>query len=230
MKKAWKGTLPKITVLLVILLLTLTLLAACDAFGTKATDEETTGDETPTTEQLPGDEDFVTENGGAPLGSPGSYAIFLEITGISGESADSAHEDWIEVLSYSHGVSQPMSGITGVRTAGRAEHQDFVVVKELDKASPKLALYCCNGTHIEEITIQLCRADGDKEKFMEFVLTDVIVTSVIPSGCAGSEVRPTEEVAFGYGRITWTYTEYDDAGKSKGNVEAYWNLETDTGG
>jgi len=229
MKKVRKGRLPQIALLLVTLLLTLTMLSACDVFSTKAPDEESNGDEPPTTEQLPGDEDFVTENGGAPLGSPGSYAIFVEITGISGESTDDAHDGWIEVLSYSHGVSQPTSS-DETRSTGRAEHQDFTITKELDKASPKLALYCCNGTHIEEVTIQLCRVDGDKDRFMEYVLTDVIVTSVIPNGSAGSEERPIEEVSFSYGRINWIYTEYDETGHSMGNVEAEWNVETDTGG
>ncbi|HEY32115.1 MAG TPA: type VI secretion system tube protein Hcp [Dehalococcoidia bacterium] len=230
MKKPLKGKLPKIALLLVALLLTLTMLAACDAFGTKAPEEEGNGDEPPTTEQLPGDDDFVTENGGAPLGSPGSYAIFVEITGISGESTDDAHDGWIEVLSYSHGVSQAGSGTTGDRTTERADHLDFTVVKELDKASPKLSLYCCNGTHIEEVTIELCRVDGDKDKFMEYVLTDVIVTSVIINGSAGSEDRPIEEVSFAYGRIDWTYTEYDEFGMPMGNVETYWDVELAKGG
>jgi type VI secretion system secreted protein Hcp len=225
MVKSLKGILPRTTLLLVVALLTLGLLSACDVFGTKAPDEES-----PESATLPGDEDFVTENGGAILGSPGSYAIFIDITGIQGESTDATHVHWIEALSYSHGISQPSSGVSGGRTSGIAEHQDFTITKELDKASPKLALYCCNGTHIEEVTIELCYTDGDRDRFMEFVLTDVMVTSVIPSGHAGSEERPTEEVSFAYGRIQWTYTEYDDTGKPKGNVEAQWDIEADMGG
>ena len=225
MIKPRKGIMPRITLLLVVAFLTLTLLAACDVSGTKAPDEGS-----PESASLPGDDDFAPENGGAVLGSPGSYNIYIQITGITGESTDSAHDDWIEVLSYSHGVSQPTSS-DGSRSTGRAEHQDFTITKELDKASPKLALYCCNGTYIEEVNIQLCQADGDKRKFMEFVLTDVIVTSVIPNGYAGSEDRPVEEVSFAYGRIDWTYTELDpDTGMPKGNVEAYWDVELDKGG
>jgi type VI secretion system secreted protein Hcp len=239
MVQSLKGVMPRVTLLLVAALLTLGLLSACDILDTKAPDEESTedepsevaGDESPESDSLPGDTDFITENGGAVLGSPGSYNIFIQITGIEGESTDDAHEDWIEVLSYSHSVSQPASGLaTGSRTSGRVEHQDFTITKELDKASPKLALYCCNGTHIEEVTIELCYADGDKAKFMEYALTDVIVTSVIPSGYAGIEDRPTEQVSLNYGRIQWTYTEYDDTGKPKGNVEAQWNVETGMGG
>ncbi len=36
--------------------------------------------------------------------------MFLKIDGIPGESTDSKHKDWIEVLSYSFGASQPSAG------------------------------------------------------------------------------------------------------------------------
>jgi len=33
---------------------------------------------------------------------------------------------------------------------GRCDHQDFSIVKELDKASPLLNLNYCNGTYIDK--------------------------------------------------------------------------------
>jgi type VI secretion system secreted protein Hcp len=163
------------------------------------------------------------------------YAIFLHIDGLSGESTDEQHEDWIEVLSYSHSISQPAASSISSgssRIAGRSEHQSFTVVKQLDKSSPKLALYCCSGTHIPEVILELCYVTGDRLRFMEYTLSDVMVSSVSPSGSVESgEARPIEEVSFSYGRIEWNYTEMDpDTGKAKGNVEAHWDLTTNTGG
>jgi len=161
----------------------------------------------------------------------GGNKIFLNVAGISGESIDGKHADWIDVLSFSHGISQPAgtSGIT--RSAERSEHRDFIITKELDKSSPKLALFCCNGTHITEVVIEVCRADTS-EKYMQYTLTDVIVTSISQSGASqDSAARPVEEISLRYGRIDWSYTETDYmTGKSKGNVEAYWDVETDKGG
>ena len=236
MVKLLKRTMPGIT-LVVVALLVVGVLAACDIFDTKAPDEdsngdgapEVAGDGSPESDLLPGDDDFTPENGGAVLGAPGSYNIFVQITGINGESVDEAHEDWIDVLSYSHSISRDEDSDTS-RTTGHGTHQDFIITKELDKASPKLALYCSNSIHIEEVTIELCFADGDQDRFMEIVLEDVVVTSVIVNGTAGSEDRPVEEVSFAYGHIYWTYTEYDEGGMPMGNVEAHWNVETDTGG
>lgn len=164
-----------------------------------------------------------------------AFDAFLKIDGVPGESTDDKHKDWIEVLSYSHGLSQPAAGARSTGGAGSAErcnHQDFSIVKVLDKASPKLALFCCNGNHIKSVKLELCRATGDKQKYMEYLLSDVIVSGVRPGGSAqGGETLPLEEVSFNYGKIEWTYTETDhQTGKPKGDVKAHWDLVHNRGG
>jgi len=164
-----------------------------------------------------------------------AFDCFLKLDGIDGESTDDHHKAWIELLSYSHGVSQPSSGSRssgGARSAERCDHSDFSVVKTMDKASPKLNLFCCNGKHIKEVKVTLCRATGDKEKYMEYLMTDVIVSSVRPGGSAqGGETLPLEEVTFNYGKMTWNYIETDHkTGKPGGNVETHWDLVENKGG
>jgi type VI secretion system secreted protein Hcp len=164
-----------------------------------------------------------------------AFDCFLKIDGIDGECTDDKHKQWIELLSYSHGVSQPGSGSAssgGGRSAERCDHQDFSVVKTLDKTSPKLNLFCCNGTHVQNVKVELCRAAETKEKYMEYLMTDVIISSVRPGGTSqGGEALPLEEVSFNYGKITWNYIETDHkTGKPKGNVETHWDLVTNKGG
>ena len=164
-----------------------------------------------------------------------AFDAFLKIDGVPGESTASKHKDWIEILSYSTGVSQLGSGSAssgGARSAERANLQDFSIVKTLDKASPKLNLFCCNGTHIKEVVVTLHRATGDKQKYMEYKMSDVIVSSVRPGGSAkGGEALPLEEVSFNYGKIEWIYTETDhQTGKPKGDVKGHWDLVTNKGG
>jgi len=159
-----------------------------------------------------------------------AFDAFLKIDGIPGESTDSKHKDWIEVLSYSCGVSQRASASassSGGATAERADFQDFSIVKALDKASPKLALACADGSHIKEITLELCRAGGDKVKYMEYKLTHSIVSSVRPGGSAGgNETLPLEEVSFNFGKVQWTYVQQKRAdGSGGGNVAAGWDLQ-----
>ncbi|OLE74363.1 MAG: fimbrial protein [Acidobacteria bacterium 13_1_20CM_2_57_8] len=157
------------------------------------------------------------------------FDAFLKIDGIPGESTDDKHKDWIEILSFSHGVAQPVSRTSssaGGAGAERCEHQDYTIVKYLDKASPKLYEYCSTGQHIKEITLELCRAGGDKLKYMEVKMEEVIVSTASPGGNGkGNDNFPTETISFNYGRIKWTYTQQKRAdGSGGGNVTGGWDL------
>jgi len=156
------------------------------------------------------------------------FDAFLKLAGIEGESTDAAHEKWIEILSFSHGISQMKGGsvsATGAHAGQRADFTDFSIVKTLDKTSPKLALACADGTHFTDATIEICKAGGDKQKYMEYKLSDVLVSSFRPGGSAqGGDALPLEEVSLAYAKINWTYTVIDKAGKPAGNVPAGWDL------
>lgn len=162
------------------------------------------------------------------------FDSFIKIGDIKGESTDDKHKNWIEILSFSHGVFQRSSGevSAGTRSAGRCDHGSFHIVKTLDQASPYLYLKCCNGEHIKEATVQICKAGGDKQQLMEFKMSDVMITSVAPAGSAeGAAVMPMEEVAMTYGKIEWCYSILDHAtGKKTGDVKTHWDLHTNKGG
>lgn len=158
-----------------------------------------------------------------------AFDAFLKIDGIPGESTDSNHKDWIEVLSFSHGVSQKGAGSMssgGGASAERCDHRNFVVVKNLDKASPLLAEHCCSGKHIKNVVLSLNRAGGDKVQYMEYKLTDAIIASYQPGGSSsGQSSLPVEELAFSYGKIEWTYTQQKlSDGTGGGKVAAGWDL------
>lgn len=158
-----------------------------------------------------------------------AFDAFLKVSDIPGESTDDKHKDWIEILSFNSGVSQRASGSAssgGGASAERADFQDFSIVKALDKASPKLAVACADGTHIKEVVLELCRAGGDKLKYMEYKLSNCIVSSVSPGGSAqGGETLPLEEVSFNFGKIEWTYVQQKRAdGSGGGNVAGGWDL------
>lgn len=162
-----------------------------------------------------------------------AFDAFLKISTIPGESKDDKYKDHIEILSYNHTVSQDGTGShsrAGANTVGRVDHGDFHIVKHLDKASPKLNLACCNGEHLSNVTLFLCRASKDKKKYMEYKMSDVIVRSIRPGGSSQSaNGLPLEEVSFAYGKMEWTYTQIDPDGNSKGDVKATWDLHANKG-
>jgi type VI secretion system secreted protein Hcp len=159
-----------------------------------------------------------------------AFDAFLKIDSIPGESTDDKHKDWIEVLSYGFGIQQPASATassSGGATAERANFQDFSITKALDKASPKLAVACADGTHIKSVILELCRAGGDKVKYMEYKLSNCIISSYHDGGSShGAETLPVETVTFNYGKIEWNYTQQKRAdGTGGGQVAAGWDLQ-----
>jgi len=156
-----------------------------------------------------------------------AFDAFLKIDGIPGESSDDKHKDWIEVLSYSWGAHQPTSASassSGGASHERANFQDFSIVKTLDKATPKLALACAGGQHVASVVLELCRAGTDKVKYMEYKLTNCIISSISNGGGGGGEI--SEALSFNYGKIEWTYTQQKrDDGSGGGQVAAGWNLQ-----
>jgi type VI secretion system secreted protein Hcp len=158
-----------------------------------------------------------------------AFDAFLKIKDLPGESQDAKHKEWIEVLSYSWGVSQASAGTRssgGAISAGRVDFSDFSIVKALDKATPKLVDACTTGLHIAEVKLELCRNTGDKQKYMEYKLSDVLVTSVRKGGSSqGGEPLPLEEVSFNPGKIEIIYTATDHkTGKALGDVKAGWDV------
>ena len=157
-----------------------------------------------------------------------AFDAFLKIDGIPGESSDDKHKDWIEVLSFAHQMDQPASATassTGGATAERVNHGTFDIRHLLDKASPKLYEACCTGRHLKEVTLELCRAGGDKMKYLEVKLEQVLVSKVEASGQASDDGFPSEVIKFSYGKIRWTYTQQKRTdGQGGGNVNSGWDL------
>lgn len=67
----------------------------------------------------------------------------------------------------------------------------------------------------------VCRAGGDKLKYYEVVLEEVIIADYAQSAHAGV---PTEVIQLDYGRIKTTYTWQQRAdGRAGGNVTGGWD-------
>jgi type VI secretion system secreted protein Hcp len=153
---------------------------------------------------------------------------YLQIDGIPGESLDDKHKDWIEILSFSHGITQPTSttrSSAGGATTARSEHGDYVITKYLDKASPKLAEACSTGKHISKCKIEMCRAGGSQVPYLVVNLEEVVISSVHHAGAGGPNDFPTESVSLNYGKIDWTYTQQKRKdGSGGGNVTGKYDV------
>jgi type VI secretion system secreted protein Hcp len=128
--------------------------------------------------------------------------IFAKIAGIPGESLDAGHKDEIEVLSFSWGVTHPVSTpVMGGGSASRATFRDLTFVHKIDKASPLLLQACADGKHIQEATIS-CRKAGQQD-YLVVKLNDIIVTGVTAG--AASDQAGSETVSLVFGRMDFQY-------------------------
>jgi len=143
-----------------------------------------------------------------------AFDAFLKIDGIPGESQDAKHKGEIDVLSFQWGVAQSTTGgRSSGRPTGRADVQDFTIMKFLDKASPLLFAAACHGDHISSAIFTLRKAGESPIDFYKVTLSDIVITNVSPNGTAGGEVTtPIEEVSFNSSRVEITFTPQDATG------------------
>ena len=154
-------------------------------------------------------------------------AVFAKFEGIDGESKDSNHDKWIDVLSMDWGAVKPGGGATGQsRRRGAAVVQDVTLVMEYEKAAPKLAEKCLKGEVIPKLEIELTATyGGARATYLKYELKNVMITSYQTNASGNDEVPPTVAISNNFEEVKCTYTEYDDAGGSGGNVEFEFKVE-----
>jgi type VI secretion system secreted protein Hcp len=154
-----------------------------------------------------------------------AFDIFLQIDGIKGESTDKDHKDWIEVLSYAHSISQAASAVpspSGGGGAGKVTHQEFVITKNVDVASPILYQACATGKHFLNVVIDVSRATGRAPvKYMTITMKDVFVSTAALSAPSAND-SPIETIALNYGSIQWAYAPQNPDGSIGTVVTGTW--------
>lgn len=150
---------------------------------------------------------------------------------IKGESTYTDAKDKLVIMSYSHGVSQPLSWdvSNAKRTTGKPQHQDMVLTKLFDKASPLLNYHCCIGTSFPTAVVTIYQMDDKSKtpkKYIEYTMTNAIISSISVGGGGG---QPTETITLNYSKIKWWYMAQEDTAEQKGNLAYEYDLMTATG-
>src|SRR5690606_22967576 len=124
------------------------------------------------------------------------------------------HEKWIDILSVSQAISRPM----GAGMSGSARHRatatlgDVVVVKQVDKSTPKLAEAICEGKNCKKVVIHLTTSsDGGSGRtpYLMWEPKNCRVTSNSVSGATDGASVPTEQLSLNDEEIKQPYDELD---------------------
>src|SRR3954463_775203 len=103
--------------------------------------------------------------------------IFLKLQDVQGESVDADHKDEIDVVSWSWGMTQSGSShIGGGSGTGKGSVRDVTIVKYVDKSSPNLVKFCCNGHHWGEALITVRKAGGKTLPYYTLKMKDGLIS------------------------------------------------------
>ena len=158
--------------------------------------------------------------------------FYLQLDGVDGESTSKQALKHIELVSFNHNVSMPLTGNNSDvgRTTGRCRHGNITVSKRMDKTTPVLNKMCSGGETIKTATIRVFGAmdDGKTIEYYNIGLKDCIIAQISVNG--GGMGRPQETFQLNYNEIEWTYIQHNhDTGGKAGNVSHKWSLQTNTG-
>jgi type VI secretion system secreted protein Hcp len=153
--------------------------------------------------------------------------VYLQIDGIKGESQDSTHQGWIELVQAQWGVTQPVNSTgssTGGRTTGRSEYRTLSLAKLADLASPVLMQHCTNGKTIPKAKLEMMRADGDgkRVKYYEIELENVLIANMEQMVAEGTIVR--DHIDLHFTKVKWRYSQQKIGGGTGGNTAGGWDL------
>ena len=150
--------------------------------------------------------------------------IYLKLDGINGECTAEGHTKEIEILSWSHGFSQPTTSVraSSGSTVEKANHSDLSITKYLDSATDDLLKACWSGKQIKTAKIDCLRSDGAVDnkpvEYLIIEMEEVIISNYSISGGAGD--LPVENVSFNYGKIKYTYLPQKQADGIGGSAES----------
>ena len=140
---------------------------------------------------------------------------------------DSKHKNEIDVQSFQWGATQgaSMAHSGGGGGLGKVSFADLTVNMNISKASPKIALACCNGDHIPKIVLVGRKAGKEQQEFIKYTLTEVVVSSVEHHASLDGELAPTESVGFNYAKFEMEYKEQTATGALGSSVKMGWSVK-----
>lgn len=152
---------------------------------------------------------------------------FLKIGKIPGESNDNdfaGSKNWIDVLSFTYGVTQSGSASSqGGMTAGKANFQDFTFTQKVHKGSPEMFFTSANGAVHDEAWFVARKAGETPQVFMQIKMKNVLITSVTTQGAGGPDEIPTETVSLTAEMLSVWYGPQDSKGKITSGIAKGWD-------
>lgn len=106
--------------------------------------------------------------------------------------------------------------------AAKATVDDLVFVHQLDRSSPNLMTFCLTGRHIPKAVLTMRKSGGAPLDFLKLTMSDVVITSVEPSGSEGGYY---EQIHLSFSKVKQEYVLQDAMGVSAGMVTGSFDIK-----
>lgn len=138
--------------------------------------------------------------------------VFMKIDGMPGSSLESNRADWCDIRGFNHELKYPYDMAQG-RGTGSPTHGACTILKEIDKASPKLYEALAKNLKVNKVELEFERdkpGDGSTEMYFKIVLHECRVIYARPHIPPFKDRDPDmplhlDEIGFGYRKIDWEW-------------------------
>ena len=142
--------------------------------------------------------------------------FYVSIKNIKGNVTESKHKDWIDVQSYSFGLSNDSSVGAGTqrnRVMGSTRLHDITFSRLVDKASPQIMQAAAEARNFDEVKIEFVRPGKNGEEIYHTMkFENCVITSWQQSGHGGSQ--GSESLSLNFVKVENKFIEYDEKGKA----------------
>ncbi len=158
--------------------------------------------------------------------------IYMKFGEIDGDVTAQGFEKWIEVNSFSWGLTNAIAlgGTGGGGGAGKASFQDIHFLTQVSRASPKILSSAASEKPIDTVEFDWIKGEALQRgggSFLKIKLEDVLVSSYQIGGAedANGDV-PSESIALNFAKIEFDYQtpELDQP------IEFVWDVRANQGG
>lgn len=151
--------------------------------------------------------------------------MFLKVDGVTGESKDANHNNWIDVLSFNWGASQPGNmAVGGGGGAGKVNFHDLTVQSLVDKGTPAILKFCASGKHVTKVELSVCKAGGQQVEYARVVLEDVLVTRTEFTGVGHTDALLVN-YHFQASKVNFHYWEQSSQGTKAAETKSGWDIK-----
>jgi type VI secretion system secreted protein Hcp len=153
--------------------------------------------------------------------------VYLKLQDVDGESQDTDHDKWIEVMSWSWGVDNPVSFALAQGGQSTQAHVGSMNIQCIMDLSTVTAFKnATTGKHVDTGTLSCMKLDGDQRvEYFKVDLTNVMVSSVQYSG-GGQDQAVNVHLALVFEEFKQHYKGQQDTGSAGGGKDFGFNVQT----